>query len=106
MGQYEEWERGKKCAAARAAKATAIDAATAAGPLTLSVDAETNGLYGEVIAIGAVLCGPDGVELDYFSDVRVSDPSKLDPWVRENVYPRIKNMLSRNDYGDMLDGFW
>ena len=52
-------------------------------------DAETDGLYGAVWAIGAVVQTHDGVEIARFAGQ--VDPSDLtDGWVRENIAAHIK----------------
>lgn len=68
-----------------------------------SVDAETNGLYGKVWAIGAVVMDPDGQD-DVFAGM--IDPAVVtDPWVRENIVPVVKLPVF-DSYEDLLEGFW
>lgn len=67
-------------------------------------DAETNGLYGEVWAIGAVLLDGDGSFADVFGGQL--DPAVVtDPWVIENVVPsvRLPKFESRDE---LLNAFW
>lgn len=56
----------------------------------LSIDCETNGLYGQIFAIGAIYKDSDGYELKY--QARVSIEDEVNSWVQENVIPNIKDI--------------
>jgi hypothetical protein len=73
-----------------------------------SFDAETNGLYGEVWAVGAVLLGAARTEAGMFP-VTFSgqlDPSVVtDPWTREHVVP-VVDLPRYETRVELLDTFW
>lgn len=80
-----------------------------------SADAETDGLYGRVWAIGAILVDPEDPRYKYHPTSRIDlshsfvgqlDPSVVtDPWVIENVVPHVD--LPRYDTREeLLEGFW
>ncbi|MFI5240151.1 MAG: hypothetical protein ACHQUB_00360 [Candidatus Saccharimonadia bacterium] len=72
----------------------------------LSIDVESNGLQGDAFAVGAVLLRADNTKLDDFLG-RSPITGKLDPWVKKNVLPPMKNVPE--DYKsakDMRNGFW
>lgn len=71
-----------------------------------SVDAETDGLYGAVWAVGATLYDEEGREIDRFGGM--VDPSKLvlrDEWVKENVLPHV-NLETYDSHRSLRDAFW
>jgi hypothetical protein len=77
-----------------------------------SFDAETDGLYGPVWAIGAVLMEGDGSDADliWAGMVEPTEAVVSDPWVRENVVTyvlasqwRFHKFVSRED---LLNSFW
>ena len=53
----------------------------------LSFDAETNGLWGQAFAIGAILYNPEGKEIDRFVG-RCPIEEDVNSWVAENVLPK------------------
>ena len=55
-----------------------------------SFDAETNGLYGQAFAIGAVVTDDEKEIARYIS--RCPIDGKIDKWVAENVLPQIKDI--------------
>lgn len=70
----------------------------------LSIDAETNGLWGQVFAIGAILYEND-IEVQRAS-YRCPIEGEVDPWVRENVLPRMEDMpVTHESYLLMLYNF-
>lgn len=74
-------------------------------PLTaiFSHDAETDGLYGEPWAIGAVVLTEQGVTESFAAQL---DPSVVtDPWVRENIVP-VVDLPRTKTREDLLEGFW
>lgn len=70
----------------------------------LSIDAETNGLWGKPFAIAAILY-ENGVEQEHFI-ARLSDDNVSDVWVIENVLPTLTNIpISHETYEEMLSAF-
>jgi hypothetical protein len=72
-----------------------------------SVDAETDGLYGQVWAIGAVVLK---INEDRSEGCAVFggmiDPLEVgDPWVRENIVPVVHHPRYE-DHGELLEAFW
>lgn len=73
----------------------------------LCLDAETDGLYGAVWAIGAIVLNGDGSEIARFAGQ--VDPSDLkDEWVRENiaVHLDLPRYGSRRELRDAFWAFW
>lgn len=68
-----------------------------------SVDAETNGLYGEVWAIGAVVDGPNDSEM--FRGMIDPRLHVTDPWVREHIVPVVKLPMF-DSRASLLNSFW
>lgn len=71
------------------------------------VDAETDGLYGEVWAIGAIVLDNTGAEIATFAGQ--TDPQDVtDSWVRDNVVPKcdLPRYPSRRDLRDAFWSFW
>ena len=72
-----------------------------------SVDAETDGLYGQVWAIGAVVLQID----EDWSEGRavfsgMIDPVAVrDPWVRENIVP-VVDLPRYKDRVELFEAFW
>lgn len=69
----------------------------------LMVDAETDGLYGPVIAIGAVTT--DG----HIFSGRIADDFPGQPenaWVLENVWPHLQGLPQYENRIKLLDSFW
>ena len=57
----------------------------------LSIDAETNGLYGQIFAIGGIYKDTiSGEEIRYSK--RVSIVEDVNPWVAENVLPHVQDI--------------
>ena len=69
-----------------------------------SVDAETNGLYGDVWAIGAVVLSPDGKMVDSFSG-QVENPVITDQWVLTNIVPYV-SLPKYKSARELRDAFW
>jgi hypothetical protein len=70
-----------------------------------SVDAETDGLYGKVWAIGAAVLDGDDVVHTFGS--RLDSDVITNPWVRENVVPAVVGHIGRvESREDMLNAFW
>ena len=76
--------------------------------MILSIDAETDGLWGKPFAISAVLVNGRGIVVDKFNAVRKNlDDVVENEWVRENVLPVLDTSESE-EYGlyeDMLRAF-
>lgn len=72
----------------------------------LSFDLESNGLHGEVFAVGAAVMTPTGEVVDYFSG-RCEIIGDLDDWVKANVLPVIGDMsINYQDYRALREAFW
>ena len=72
------------------------------------VDAETDGLYGRFLSIAALVTDKDGTELDsFYAAVKVSVEDISSDWVKENVYPSLKNAsVFYETEREMLEAFW
>ncbi len=70
-----------------------------------SFDAETNGLWGQAFAIGALVYDENGNEIARFVG-RLPDSVVTDEWVKENVLPKIQNIpVTHTDYDSLLASF-
>jgi hypothetical protein len=70
-----------------------------------SFDAETNGLWGNAWAIGALVYDEQGVEVARFVG-RTPDVAVTDVWVRENVLPACAAIpVTHEDYNALLADF-
>ena len=72
------------------------------------VDAETDGLYGSFLSIAAMVTDERGTELDrFYASVKISPEQIETEWVKENVYPELKNAdIHFDNELEMLDAFW
>lgn len=71
------------------------------------VDAETNGLYGEILSIGAMVVDENFIEMDYFyGEVVLEKEEKYDFWVLNNVVPYLKNENPFENEFELLEKFW
>lgn len=71
----------------------------------LSIDAETNGLYGNAFIIAAVLFNENGQVEEFFCG-RAPINEEVDPFVKDNVLPQVKGIgVSNNSYGSLLEDF-
>ena len=71
----------------------------------LSFDAETNGLWGQAFAIGAVLVDQDGEELARFVG-RCPIEEEVNEWVEANVLPELASVAETHaSYDDLLQDF-
>lgn len=68
-----------------------------------SFDAETDGLYGDVWAIGAVVL--DGKELVAAFKGQIDSASVVDVWVREHIVP-VVDLPIYDSRSELLDAFW
>jgi hypothetical protein len=72
----------------------------------LSFDLETNNLHGKPFAIGALVIDGHGKVHDTFTG-RCPIEGEVDPWVKVNVIPVIKDMIeTHGSYEDMREAFW
>lgn len=70
-----------------------------------SFDAETNGLWGQAFAIGALVYDENGAEIGRFVG-RLPDTEVTDGWVRENVLPKITDIpVTHQSYDALLADF-
>jgi hypothetical protein len=75
-----------------------------------SFDAETDGLYGPVWAIGAAVRIPatetsiEGAHI-FAGMIDPTDEVVTDPWVRENIVP-VVNLPKFESRADLLNAFW
>lgn len=70
-----------------------------------SVDAETDGLYGEPFAVGAVVLDEEGNEVARFAGT--ADPGSVkDQWVRENVLPVLGPGVDFPTRLELREAFW
>lgn len=70
-----------------------------------SFDAETDGLWGQPFAIGALVYDENGTEIDRFVG-RLPESAVTDKWVKENVLPAIKDItVTHQRYADLLADF-
>lgn len=72
----------------------------------LSIDAETNGLWGQAFAIAGVLYEPNGCEIDRFVG-RCSINEEVNDWVRDNVLTQMTEIKeTHKDYKSLLIDFF
>lgn len=70
-----------------------------------SFDAETNGLWGQAFAIGAVITDTKGNILDKFIG-RCPIDEIVNPWVADNVLPQMENVATtHSSYKELLKDF-
>ena len=70
-----------------------------------SFDAETNGLWGQAFAIGALVYDESGAEIARFVG-RLPDTEVTDNWVKENVLPKIGDIpVTHDTYEALLVSF-
>lgn len=69
----------------------------------MSIDAETNGLWGNPFAIAGIIYSPEGIVLDKIC-LRMSDSVVTDTWVKENVLPTLDFPIthSSNNFFDQF----
>ena len=73
--------------------------------LYFSFDAETDGLFGPVFAIGAVVMDQEGNILDQFTGCFIGEPV-VNPWVQENCFPLPEDFAVYASREELLDAFW
>lgn len=71
------------------------------------VDAETDGLYGPVLSIGAVVLDTDEKECASFYEKQKINPDEIiEPWVKENVLPLLGEAPEHETEEELLEAFW
>lgn len=72
------------------------------------VDAECDGLYGRFLSIAVLVTDENGNEIDrFYSSVRTNAEEIESDWVKENVYPYLKNAsVFYDSEKDMIKAFW
>ncbi|MBR5597144.1 MAG: hypothetical protein IKW30_07035 [Lachnospiraceae bacterium] len=71
------------------------------------VDAETDGLYGQVLSIGAVVVEENGRECSSFYQKQKIDPDAIqEEWVKENVIPLLGDCVECETEEELLEAFW
>lgn len=72
------------------------------------VDAETDGLYGDFLSVAAMVTDENGAELDrFYASVNILPNQIETEWVKENVYPDLKNAeIFFDTEEEMLEMFW
>lgn len=74
-------------------------------PKIFSVDAETNGLYGPVWAVGAVVLDTDTGAITATFRGQISPGEVTDDWTREHVVPVVRLPLYPSR-AELLEAFW
>ena len=68
----------------------------------ISLDAETNGLWGQPFSVAFIVYNTEGVELDR-ATFRCPIEGDVNPWVAENVIPQMGDIaLTHSSYEGML----
>lgn len=70
----------------------------------ISIDAETDGLWGNPFAVAATLHDQSGKEIDCFV-ARIGNENVTNQWVRDNVLPTLDFEVTHTSYEDMLKDF-
>ena len=70
-----------------------------------SLDAETDGLYGEAFAVAAVVTDEDGRVLDRFCE-KCEAPGVTDAWTVENCLPHLKDVPKCESRAALREHFW
>jgi len=73
--------------------------------LLLSIDAETDGLYGETFAIGAAVISAGGEVLDTFAG-KAEEGRVESAWVRENSLSHLSDLPAFDTREQLRDAFW
>ncbi|KPM55660.1 hypothetical protein ACG83_10240 [Frankia sp. R43] len=74
-------------------------------PLIFAVDAETNGLYGPVWAIGAVVLDPEAGAVRSVFRGQISPGEVTDDWTRKHVVP-VVDLPRYSSRAELLEAFW
>ncbi len=70
----------------------------------ISIDAETNGLWGKPFAIAAIVYDEKGIELDKIC-LRLPNSEVTNEWVIKHVVPTLDYDITNNDLTSMLADF-
>ena len=73
----------------------------------LSIDAETDGLWGNPFWIAGIVYNEEGLEVDKVN-IAINTPEIKEDWVKENVIPELtkcKNVVFVDSYEKMLEKF-
>lgn len=70
-----------------------------------SFDAETDGLYGDIFAIGAVVMSPDGIIVDQVSGASALN-AVADEWCVSNIVPLCTDLPEFSGRRLLRDAFW
>ena len=70
-----------------------------------SFDAETDGLYGDIFAIGAVVLDESGIIIDTFAG-KACEESVSNAWVKENVLPYTVDLKQYASRQELREQFW
>ena len=79
---------------------------------TMFIDAETDGLYGKIISVAAVVVDENGNEIkSYYHVVNYTLDDIESEWVKKNVYSILKTdsidgCVMEKDEGGILQSFW
>lgn len=74
-------------------------------PLYLSIDAESDGLYGEAFAIGAAVLSSKGEVMAAFSG-KAEENRVQSAWVRENSLPHLSDLPVYDTRKQLREAFW
>jgi hypothetical protein len=69
-----------------------------------SFDCESNGLWGQIFAVAAVVTSEDGQIIDSFMG-QCPINGEINEWVRANVLPTLENVPRYESYRDLLEDF-
>lgn len=72
------------------------------------IDAESDGLYGTFLSVAVMVTDENEKEIDrFYASVHISPDQIVSEWVRENVYPDLKNAeIHFETENEMLEAFW
>lgn len=70
----------------------------------ISIDAESNGLYGQIFAIAASVYKDGKYDKVYIGRCEINEP--IDPWVSKNVIPTLDKIpVTNKSYESLLEDF-
>lgn len=71
------------------------------------IDAETDGLYGDFISVAGMITDTAGIELErFYYGVKKENLHVQEPWVIENVLPRMGTYTEVEDEAELLETVW
>lgn len=71
------------------------------------IDAETDGLYGQVISVAAIVVDEEYIECEHFyAKQKISLSELQDEWVKEHVYPILGEAPEYESEDALLEAFW